>query len=458
MRLKTFLATYTLFLLIMFSTITIVSVYMTTSQMNMLRDKSAGQYQTISSSLSRDITVLYGRNVGGLDINFYESVQSLMRGYAMYYRRHNIDVSLTALQAAEWENTGLPDAELTFIQRDREHFIHISGYLSVPFRVFRLDYYFDISENVMGMRNIQNVLLLFSILFSVIAAFGLYFILSYIFKPISVIAATSRKIADGDFTERIQIKGKSELSSMALDFNQMAEQIETQIRMLEEEAAQKQQFIDNFAHEIRTPLTSIYGYAEFIQKTPFDENETIESTQLIMDKATHMKSIADSLLKLATLRNYKPNKTEIRLPELFDDIEQTLNKLLNEKKIKFSKKADVEFLDGQEDLIKSLLLNLCYNSIKYCAPGSGIVNLKAAKENDKIILSVTDNGCGMSSYDAERVIRPFYRADKARSHKQGGAGLGLTLCKQIADVHGAEMNIESTEGAGTKIKISFTTP
>jgi signal transduction histidine kinase len=285
----------------------------------------------------------------------------------------------------------------------------------------------------------------------VIAALGLYYILLRIFKPLGIVANTSRKIANGNYGERIYIKGENELSSMALDFNRMAEQIEQQI-------LGKQQFIDNFAHEIRNPLTSVYGYAEYLQKTSFDEDVNIKSTQFIMDEANHMKKIANSLLELATLRNYSPVKNKISIGNLFNDVEQTLKKSLLGKNIQFICKNEIDILEGQEDLIKSLLLNLCFNAIKACTPNEGIIHLEAKKQEEKIVLSVSDNGCGISDEDIEKITEPFYRVDKARSREHGGAGLGLTLCKQIAEVHGAEIKIKSAVSAGTKIKIFFTTP
>jgi len=449
MRLKTFFAAYLLFLFILLSITGIVSVYMTNSQINMLRDKSIRDYRTISASLERDITVLHANSAGLFNLSEHE--ESLMRGYSRYYSQYNIEISVSEAEHAD-------NTEITFIQREQKHFIHITGVMSAAYRLYRLDYYFDISDSLADIQNIQRVIIIFSVVFSVIAALGLYYILLRIFKPLGIVANTSRKISNGNYGERIYIKGENELSSMAMDFNRMAEQIEQQIHLLEGEALGKQQFIDNFAHEIRNPLTSVYGYAEYLQKTSFDEDITIKSTQFIMDEANHMKKIANSLLELATLRNYSPVKNKISIENLFNETKQTLKKSLHEKNIQFICKNEIETLDGQEDLIKSLILNLCFNAIKACVPNEGFIPLEAKMQNKKIVLSVSDNGCGISNEDIEKITEPFYRVDKARSREHGGAGLGLTLCKQIAEVHGAEMKIESAVGAGTKIKIFFTTP
>ncbi len=300
----------------------------------------------------------------------------------------------------------------------------------------------------------QRVLLLLAVGCSAFAAAALYAIISGIFRPFGLVAQASRKIADGLYSERIQVKGNNELASMAGDFNRMAAEIERQIHLLEEEAASKQQFVDNFAHEIRTPLTSIYGYAEYIQNAPLDKEEAIESAQAILKEAGYMRKIADSLLELATLRQYTAEKREINLPSLFADVSQSLRSLLPERKVEVVSDCGADILYGQEDLIRSLLMNLGFNALKACPNEGGVIEIVSRQDAEHTILSVTDNGCGIPSID--KVMDAFYRVDRARSRETGGAGLGLALCRQIAEVHGAELHIESQPQKGTKVEVIFT--
>ena len=455
MRVKTYLATYLLFLCVLFGSVGIVSAYMTGSQMDMLREKSAREYQAIADSLARDIAGIYGR-FGGPGADFRDAVDTLVRGYMRYYERHNVHIEVTDLSLLNADS--YTDAELAFEYSTDGRFIHITGTLPEPFEFYRLEYRLNITENIADMQNILNILMLSAVAFSIVAAIALYFILSGIFKPLSLVAKASRKIAGGQYGERIQVGGKHEIASMALDFNCMADEIETQIELLADEAASKQQFADNFAHEIRTPLTSIYGYAEYMQKAVLSEEEIIDSAQYIMDEADHMKRLADAILELATLRNYTPDKTEIPISELFEDVAQTMKKPLTEHNAWLEYRSDVDTLEAERDLIKSLLLNLCSNALKSCFPGKGIIRLTAKRKGDKVIISVSDNGCGISDENMNRLFEPFYRVDKSRSREHGGVGLGLALCRQIAHVHGAQMTIGSVEGAGTTVKITFTAP
>jgi len=447
MRIRIYLATYMLFIVILFSSLGIVSAYMTNAQINMYTDKCIREFQTISHALSRDLESLVVQGlVSAHDINI------LVEGYAAHYMLHNIIIQVVDNISLAAANTG---AVVTYISLETGRYIHISGPLPEPLSRFQLDYFYNISAYVEEMNRIQNILLLVCIVFSIITGFVLYFIVASIFKPLSIVSKATRNIAGGQYNEKIQIKGKGELADVAEDFNQMAAQIQDQIYTLEKIAADKQQFIDNFAHEIRTPLTSIFGNAEYMQRALLDEGETIELTQLIMNNSTHMKQIANSLLQLATLRDYTPVIKEISITQLFDEVGQTMYDSLYEKRVRIFYKIETNTIWGQEDLIKSLLLNLCYNAAKACGETGGFIELGATAHDWFVTLSVRDNGHGISKENLPKLTEPFFRVDKARSRDQGGVGLGLTLCKQIADVHGAKLAVNSALGVGTKVTVIF---
>ena len=442
MKLKTYLATYLLFLLILFASIGLVSVYLTNSQMDMLKDKSAGQFQAIIHTLARDVSVLWGRG-DWHPAAFSGAVAERVRGYARYYSRQNIHLNIIDFNLTR----GTPPQPEVYFSSDTGYFILAGDFLPEPFNNLWLEYRWDVSGEILNMRGVQRTLLVTAIAFSLVAAVALYFILSSIFKPLHIIAGASKKIAGGEFGERIIVSGNNELAQVAIDFNMMAERIENQMFSLEEEAKNKQQFVDNFAHEIRTPLTSIYGYAEYMQKVALNEEEVIDFASSIMDESRHMRNIANSLLELATLRDYVPEMDNINVENLFADIAQSMDivTVIDTPHIT---------IRGQEDLIKSLLLNLCNNAKK---AGSDFVELAAVCLQDAIKITVTDNGCGIPTDQLQKIFEPFYRLDKARNRvlASGGVGLGLTLCQRIAAVHGAKINILSQEGNGTKVEILF---
>ena len=391
---------------------------------------------------------------------FHGAVDSLVRGYSRYYRGFGISISFTIDEFSAYESVaGTQSRVVSVINEDGEFFVHVIGALAAPFSHFVVEYRQNISENIGSLQNIQRILLISAIICSFLAAIGLQFVLALVFRPLTIASNASRKIAGGEYGERIKIKGENELAKVALDFNKMAQTVEDQMKFLVSEALSKQQFVDNFAHEIRTPLTSIFGYAQYLRNSQLNEDEVIESAEYIMAEAKHMGNMANSLLNLATLRSFSPVKTEIEFSRLFADLQQSLENLLIENKAKLILRYDEGIvLFGQEDLIKSLLMNLCTNGINATAFGEGEVELSAFTDMSRVVITVRDNGRGIPEDCLEKIFEPFYRIDKARSRELGGAGLGLTLCRQIVEAHGGEMIVESTLDVGTTVEVSFTTP
>ena len=445
MRLKTFLASYALFIGMLFTIVVLLSAHMTTSQLQMHKNRSIREYETITLSLARDLAVVESSHHPFGEITLEESRQTVVNGYLRFYRTHEIHLDFS------YQMSQIPTTIEFTAHENGESWIQIRGSLPEPFENYRLSAAFDISESMEEIHNIQRQLILFSSAFSVLTAIGLYFILIRIFKPLEAVARSSQKLAAGNYDERITLKGESELVSMADDFNQMAAQIQRQIRQLKQEAVQKQEFVDHFAHEIRTPLTSIYGYAELINKTALDEEEQIEFTGYIMDEANHMKKIANSLLELATLRDFEPQIERISLEDLFVELRQTLQPILEAQHIQLEVQVKGAWIPGQYDLIKSLLLNLCFNAIKACTPGEGMIVLMGDDET----LMVSDNGCGIPAQSIPQLTEPFFRVDKARSRESGGTGIGLAIVSRIVEVHGASLTIESQVKEGTIVTVSF---
>ena len=457
MRLRTFSATYLLFMFILFFSVGLVSIYLTNSQIEIIRDKGISQFQSISSSLSREIALLTGREVNLSEDAWHAAVQGQVRGYSRLYSRHGVQLTVTDMN--HHNNLEQPDpVELSFLQRDNRHYISISAVLAEPFSNLLLEYNLDISDSIHDMQRIQHRLLTTAIACAVITAFALHFILSTIFRPLDIVAIASRKIAQGQFQERIPVSCSGDLAQVAHDFNQMAERVQVQIRQLEDDASNKQLFVDNFAHEIRTPLTTILGYAEYLQKANLAEEEIIDSATLILNEAKHMRGLANSLLELATLRSYEAVKTEVNLYDLFADIGQVLATPARESRVDFSWHSELETIEGQDDLLRSLLLNLCKNALQACSPEHGEIKLLASVDQGVTLISVKDNGCGIPQSSLNKIIEPFYRVDGSRNRADGSTGLGLALCKQIAAVHGAEMMVTSEVGVGTTVEVRFTLP
>ena len=444
MRTRAFILSYIVFVGILFTALGTLSAFLTNSQIDLLREKTLREYQTLVESLSRDMQIIYQRSD-----DFSAALNGLMEGYRHHYSRSGIQLAL--IESSDFSN----EIQITIHENEGSHFLTLGGNLPSFFEGRRLYYEVDITETMGELQRIHTYLLLIAAAFSIAAVFILYFLFSYIFKPLKLIAASSRKIADGQYGERIPVPGESELAEVAADFNRMAETIANQIQELALEAELKQQFVDNFAHETRTPLTAIFGYAEYIQKVPLSEAAVIDLVTCIMNEALYMQKLGDSLLELAALRGRRVETTPLYIPDLFASIQQTFYNTLLEKEILLEQNSCDAFLEGQENLVKSLLANLISNGIKACEPAHGKIILKAESLEKTIRISVEDNGCGIPASELSKVTEPFFRLDKARTRKAGGIGLGLALCSQIAKSHGAELTILSEPQKGTCVTVTF---
>ena len=448
MRLRTFLISYAVVASILFALVAAISLYSSQNQLSTLREQSIREYRSLANSLQGNAQIIVTIGDEGL-------VYHLIHHYVTFYAEQGIELTINPAGNLPNDETE-PTVQVSFVEHNQNHIIHANGIVATALQDFYVELSFDVSDTIADLHRAQYALLVFFVIFALVAALALHLVLAKMFRPIEIVTKASKDIADGHFHKRISIDDSGELSSMAQSFNRMAEEVEQRIQTLKDEAQSKQQFIDNFSHELRTPLTAIYGFADFLQKTNLDEKEKIEFAQHIMDEAKYLEKVADSMLLMSTLRNSSPVKEEVSIKQLFASIEKTMQGTLSQRHMKLTTNPTDDYLLGQEDLLKCLLLNLCANSAQACAEEEGLICMEAVKKDEVTILSVADNGCGISSEDIPRLTEAFYQTDKARSRTNAGVGLGLAIASQIAKLHDATLEIKSDYGVGTTVKIIFT--
>ena len=225
---------------------------------------------------------------------------------------------------------------------------------------------------------------------------------------------------------------------------------------LRETARRKQQLVDNVAHELRTPLTAVGCYAEYIQRAELSEEEKYEAAQYIVEEANRLAVMSERLLQMAALRGEQAAREPVDVPALLEKAARTVAPKAAARGVALEPvRADACTVQGEAALLESLMVNLADNAVKACGPG-GSVRLCARRETGRLTLTVQDTGRGMDAETLAHIGEPFYRPDKARSREQGGAGLGLALCFQIAQSHGAALSFTSAPGAGTTAAVIFT--
>ncbi|WP_309273065.1 HAMP domain-containing sensor histidine kinase [Paenibacillus sp.] len=345
--------------------------------------------------------------------------------------------------------------EITVVTLNGSKYMQISGYLPEPYAQYALVYYADITDTVNEWQKMNNSLFIAGFLFSGVLSICLYVLLEYLFEPLERISTISNQIANGEYKEKLEIRGGEEIAKVVQSFNTMADKIQFQMEELENHAREKQRLIDDLAHELRTPLTAIYGYAEYMQKTHLSEEDKYAATDYILSESKRLKNISESLLELAIIREEKEiEMVRIDMEQLFTKIHQTEDIKLKEKGIEFVYYNELKEIEGNEGLIESMVLNLVDNAIHACGT-EGKITMRAYVEQEKKIIEVEDNGKGMTEKQLLQVTEAFYRVDKARSRKEGGTGLGLALCAQIARKHHAELSFSSMPNEKTIVKVIF---
>lgn len=464
MKQRTFLTTLTLFLVFFNLGIFIVSVSMFKDTINRAKERSLSEHYFITSALIKDFHAVESR---GIDVE--GSLNSLLQPYSYLSGDSKTGLALYKNNQLAYSNQNasiLKDKPLmpmdnvnrlaTIRKTNDKTYVIVSGKLPASYNNFTLVYLYNTTDDISSWNDLKNILFLSGFILSILLAFGLLLVLNQIFRPLKQISLTSNKIANGAYDTRLPVSGHDELSKMAQSFNHMAEEIQRQMTELKDAADKKQQFVDNFAHELRTPLTAIYGYAEYMQKAILSEDDRLSALQYIMSESRRLQMIAFHLLQIASLHNSSIVCEELKISDLFDSVRHTLFGKLEEKNLQVEFTYEIKTIHGDASLLESLLINLINNAIKACGKNGHII-VHATMEDGMKKITVQDDGKGMAPEILSQITEPFYREEKSRNRNDGGAGLGLAICKQIALSHNAELSFSSELGKGTKAKITFTT-
>ena len=226
----------------------------------------------------------------------------------------------------------------------------------------------------------------------------------------------------------------------------------------------RQQFSANVSHELKTPLTSISGFAEILKNGGTDEQTTKDFANTIYKETQRMISLVNDIIKLSKLdeKSISQEKEEINLTELSKEVITPLLPVAEKKNVKIDLEAENQvFINGVRSVIFEMIYNLVENAIKYNKnDGKVIVKISKTSENpsskkQNVVLSVSDTGIGIPKNEQERIFERFYRIDKSRSKESGGTGLGLSIVKHGAKYHNAKVTLSSQEGKSSTFTIYF---
>lgn len=454
-----------LIFLISFDLITYLSISKSYSlNMSQMYSTAENERYVIQSSLTSritDISSLYQ----GLNA---ENLKLYVEPYGDYYKDQKIYMEIyynDSLVYSNFPHTLIDRPELQIepgqkstIKRtvDGISYYFVAGYLGEPYSSVKYVYVKDIQvltdfRNEMVRHAIFSSIAVFIFLSVVLLA-----MLLKLTAPIRKLHQGAEEFATGNYQKRVRIRSRDEIGELASSFNKMADSVENHIHRLSELTEARQLFINNLAHEMRTPLTAILGYGQSLKYAKLTDDEQKKALDYIIDQSNRMKGMAGKLMDLAMPSHETIRFEEIDLQASIKNVEASLSQKLAGQDIKIIKSFKQSQVLGDKNLIESFIQNIMENAIQALPLGGEIV-IETFQKEKMLVLSIKDNGTGMSESDLKKVFEPFYRADKARTRANGGAGLGLALCKQICDLHDAQINVTSELKKGTLFEVKFTT-
>lgn len=279
----------------------------------------------------------------------------------------------------------------------------------------------------------------------------LFIILRHILQPLQELNETTKRLAEGNYDQRVVVRRKDEIGQLEESFNKMAEAVEMSTRSLEASERQKTLFMGNLTHELKTPMTAISGYAQTLLSTKLSRENREAALLYIYEECGRLERLSKKMMKLLELDQEDSLVfTDTPVNCLFEAAEKSCEVILKDKQMTLECMEHGEHFSMDLDLMTDVLINLIDNGVKASDCGGKIV--LRAYDN---IIEVQDFGQGIPAEEQEKIMEPFYMVDKSRSRKSGGAGLGLALTAMIAKQHNISIQIDSKEGNGTRIILQF---
>jgi len=281
----------------------------------------------------------------------------------------------------------------------------------------------------------------------------------YLIRPAEHSGSIYYIILKSDFTElsHKELKSWYIYAGSAAALIILATALIIAFNLLWKESDKNKKFMENFTHELKTPMTSILGYSDMIKNYDLSLAEHDKAADALYFEATRLNNLSAQMLDIFVMQNDEIQLSEISSKELEEDIRIPLDTLSRKYGIDYDLKFDTGDFLGNRELLVTLITNLADNAFKATVNANKTEKVTIAGKmiDTKYYFEVIDNGIGISKEHIKKITEPFYREDKARSRKQGGAGLGLTLCNEIAKRLDTELLFSSVKGCGTTVSFEL---
>lgn len=404
-------------------------------------------FETAALNVPAKYDVLQNGSIEQIALNLESGGQNTGRMLRISDEERNVLYASDGFETDE-ELLGQTD-ELTktyrIIRQNEQYYIQTGSTVKALDRVLYLETLRSVSEvfneRALGFTVYRRVTILMLVLGTVI----MYLIASLLTKPIRLLTKATKQMAAGDYQYRAQKVSNDELGQLTQDFNQMAEALEENVGKLEDEIQAREDFMGAFAHELKTPLTSIIGYADLLRSRKLDEEKSFLSANYIYTEGKRLEAMSIRLLDIMVARHAAPQFQTVPVENLFLYLQ---NMFRNNEEMNFTYSYEPYTVLVETDLIITVLINLLDNACKASEPGSNI-EVTGRKEEEGYRFMVRDYGVGIAPEEVKKITKAFYMVDKSRSRSRNGAGLGLALCAEILSLHESRLEIDSRPGEGT---------
>lgn len=447
---KTFVLTLAAFLFCLNAGVFSLAVYTHGRDLNAECANCRAELDYIAQAFKRDYDDLMAAGEGADPV-------LLMDSYCSFYAKRGVLLEFiqggTVLSGSfSYAHRAIAPNTQGFDRMENERIFLIST--TVCDKDYALIYGRSFAKTDRAFKSLMLTFVLISLSISSLLAAVLYFILKRISAPLENLQSATERIASGDPAARADENAPGEFGQLGKSFNEMVNKLDTQMDELKQNAIQKQRLVDDLAHEIRTPLTVIYGYAEYLRRAETTEEEKINCAISVMREAQRLRQISEKLLDDAVMRENPLDAVSVPLAPLLHGTAGPISQIAAEKDVRVFVEAEDTAVCGDRTLLDMLVFNLAENAVKACEPGGNVV-LRCHSGESGPQVSVSDDGRGMTPEQITHITEPFYRTDSSRSRASGGAGLGLTLCNRIAEKHGAKLRFDSSLGKGTTVFVDF---
>lgn len=320
--------------------------------------------------------------------------------------------------------------------------------------ISQMDIVYDITSVYAARAQEQNTFRLLLIVIFVVGSITSMIAASLLTKPLEKLSSLAQHISHGDYSARLHIHSGDEIEALANDFNNMADTIEDNISELHFSMEKQEQFMGSFAHELKTPMTSIIGYADLLRSQNMSEDETNEAANYIFSEGKRLESLSLKLLDLLVVKNQETILTPTDPALAVRNVINVMKPELAKEHITLKSSCRKSCCMMDIDLFQSLIINIIDNARK-AIDDNGLIHVAGTVRDDNYVIIIKDNGRGMPPEEITRISEAFYRIDKSRSRAQGGAGLGLAICSKIAEIHQAKIKYKSAVGRGTVVTITL---